>query len=42
MEKLYYAIVGDSTNTNVGLGRFLLVPVVFILIGGSIFWALSR
>lgn len=39
MEKLYYAIVGNNTNTNEGLGRFVLAFVVFIAIAGAIFWS---
>jgi hypothetical protein len=41
MKDLYYAIVGTTTDTNAGLARFLGVIVVFILVGGTLFWALG-
>jgi hypothetical protein len=41
MKDLYYAIVGTQTNTNEGLGRLLGAIIVFILVFGSIFWALG-
>ncbi len=41
MEKFFYTIVGNHTNTNDGVGRFLLAIVTFILIGGGAFWSLG-
>jgi len=35
---IYYMIVGDRTNTNVGLARFMALILAFILVGGSLFW----
>ena len=35
MTNLYYAIVGTTTNTNAGLGRFMGLVIVFILAGGT-------
>ncbi|WP_203424259.1 hypothetical protein [Sinorhizobium sp. BG8] len=37
---LYYRIVGENSNTNEGLGRLLAVIAVFIVVFGTIFWAL--
>ena len=41
MTNLYYAIVGTTTNPNAGLGRFMVLVIVFILAGGTVFWALG-
>ena len=41
MTNLYYAIVGTTTNTNAGLGRFMGLVIVFILACGTVFWALG-
>lgn len=37
-QSVYYAIVGDWTNTNVGLARFMAVILAFIVVGGLLFW----
>lgn len=41
MLDLYYAIVGARTDTNAGLGRFMGLVILFILVGGAAFWALG-
>ncbi len=41
MMDLYYAIVGTTTDTNAGLVRFMGVIIAFILVGGTLFWALG-
>jgi hypothetical protein len=41
MMNLYYAIVGTTTDTNAGLARFLGVIIAFIVLVGSLFWALG-
>lgn len=41
MEKLYYVIVGDETNTNEGLGRFVLAILAFIVVAGVFFWLIG-
>lgn len=41
MKDIYDAIVGTQTNTNEGLGRLLGVIVVFIVVFGTIFWAIG-
>jgi hypothetical protein len=38
---LYYAIVGDTTDTNMGLARFMGVIVVFIVLGGGLSWLIG-
>ena len=37
MQDLYYAIVGTTTDTNMGLVRFMGVIIAFIAIGGGLF-----
>lgn len=41
MEKLFYAIVGNDTNTNEGLGRFVLAILAFIVVAGALFWLIG-
>jgi hypothetical protein len=41
MNHLYYAIVGDTTDTNIGLARFMGVIVVFIVLGGGLSWVIG-
>ncbi|WLR91340.1 hypothetical protein [Shinella zoogloeoides] len=41
MMNLYYAIVGTTTDTNAGLARFMGVIIAFIVLVGSLFWALG-
>lgn len=41
MMNLYYAIVGNTTDTNAGLARFMGVIIAFIVLVGSLFWALG-
>jgi hypothetical protein len=41
MKDLYYAIVGTGTDTNIGLARFMGAMIVFIVLGGTVFWALG-
>ncbi|WP_302795378.1 hypothetical protein [Shinella daejeonensis] len=41
MVDLYYAIVGNTTNTNEGLARLLGLIIVFIAVGGGVFWFLG-
>jgi uncharacterized protein (DUF983 family) len=41
MLDLYYAIVGNNTNTNEGVARFLVLIIGFIVIGGVVFWGLG-
>jgi cbb3-type cytochrome oxidase subunit 3 len=41
MMDLYYAIVGTTTDTNVGLARFMGVILVFIMLIGTLFWAIG-
>ena len=41
MLDLYYAIVGTTTDTNVGLARFMGVILAFIVIVGALFWAIG-
>lgn len=38
---LYYAIVGETTNTNTGVARFMGVIVVFIVLGGGLAWLIG-
>jgi hypothetical protein len=38
---LYYAIVGETTNTNMGVARFMGVIVVFIVLGGGLAWLIG-
>lgn len=40
-QPIYYAIVGETTNTNVGLARFMGLILVFIATGGFISWLLG-
>ncbi|MDQ0320258.1 hypothetical protein QO002_002396 [Pararhizobium capsulatum DSM 1112] len=42
MEKFFYAIVGEHTNVNAGLGRFILLFIAFMVIGGGAFWFLRQ
>ena len=41
MQDLYYALVGDTTDTNMGLVRFMGAIIAFIVIGGGLFWAIG-
>ena len=41
MMDLYYAIVGTTTDTNAGLARFMGVIIAFIVLVGTLFWALG-
>ena len=41
MEDLYYAIVGATTDTNAGLARFMGVILAFIVVVGTLFWAIG-
>ncbi|MCT7663522.1 hypothetical protein [Shinella kummerowiae] len=41
MMDLYYAIVGTTTDTNVGLARFMGVILAFIIVIGTLFWAIG-
>ncbi|AOF91673.1 hypothetical protein [Sinorhizobium sp. RAC02] len=41
MMDLYYAIVGTTTDTNAGLARFMGVIIAFILVVGTLFWAIG-
>lgn len=41
MMDLYYAIVGTTTDTNVGLARFTGVILAFIIVIGTLFWAIG-
>ena len=41
MLDLYYAIVGTTTDTNVGLARFMGVILAFIVIVGGLFWVIG-
>lgn len=41
MTDLYYAIVGTTTDTNAGLVRFMGVILVFIVVVGTLFWAIG-
>lgn len=41
MMNLYYAIVGTTTDTNAGLARFMGVIIAFIVLVGTLFWALG-
>ncbi|MGJ7040965.1 hypothetical protein J2Y63_004237 [Shinella sp. BE166] len=41
MKDLYYAIVGTTTDTNMGLARFMGVIIVFIAVVGTLFWAIG-
>lgn len=41
MKDLYYAIVGTTTDTNMGLARFMCVIIVFIAVVGTLFWAIG-
>lgn len=41
MKDLYYAIVGTTTDTNAGLVRFMGVILAFIVIAGTVFWAIG-
>lgn len=41
MKDIYYTIVGTDTDTNVGLARFMGVILVFILVVGTLFWAIG-
>ncbi|WP_313522930.1 hypothetical protein [Shinella sp.] len=41
MLDFYYAIVGDTTDTNMGLARFMGVILAFIVVVGGLFWAIG-
>lgn len=41
MTNLYYAIVGTATDTNMGLARFMGVILAFIVVVGTLFWAIG-
>lgn len=41
MIDLYFAIVGDTTDTNMGLARFMAVILAFIVVVGGLFWAIG-
>lgn len=41
MTNLYYAIVGSTTDTNMGLARFMGVILAFIVVAGTLFWAIG-
>ncbi len=41
MLDLYYTIVGTTTDTNVGLARFMGVILAFIVIVGGLFWIIG-
>lgn len=41
MQDLYYAIVGRTTDTNMGLARFMGVIVAFIVVVGGLFWLIG-
>ncbi|WP_421578989.1 hypothetical protein [Shinella sp. M31] len=41
MIDFYYAIVGDTTDTNMGLARFMGLILAFIVVGGGLFWAIG-
>lgn len=38
----YYAIVGETSNTNQGVARLLAAILGFIIIFGSITWMISN
>jgi hypothetical protein len=39
MSSLYYLIVGQNSNTNEGMARLLAAIALFIVVLGTIFWA---
>lgn len=41
MSEIYYAIVGTATDTNAGLARFMGVILAFIVVAGTLFWAIG-
>lgn len=41
MNEIYYAIVGTTTDTNTGLARFMGVILAFIVVAGTLFWAIG-
>jgi hypothetical protein len=41
MQNLYYAIVGITIDTNAGLARFMGLILAFIVVVGTLFWALG-
>ncbi|WP_277955649.1 hypothetical protein [Shinella zoogloeoides] len=41
MNDIYYAIVGTTTDTNQGLARFMGVILAFIVVFGTLFWAIG-
>ncbi|MFC6447147.1 hypothetical protein [Shinella zoogloeoides] len=41
MNDIYYAIVGTTTDTNQGLGRFMGAILAFIVVFGTLFWAIG-
>ena len=41
MNEIYDAIVGTDTDTNVGLARFMGVILAFIVVVGTLFWAIG-
>ena len=41
MNDIYYAIVGTTTDTIVGLARFMGVILAFIVVVGTLFWAIG-
>ncbi|EYR79785.1 hypothetical protein P9A16_03755 [Shinella sp. 838] len=41
MTNLYYAIVGSTTDTNMGLARFMGGILAFIVVVGTLFWAIG-
>jgi cbb3-type cytochrome oxidase subunit 3 len=41
MLNLYYAIVGTTTDTNMGLVRFMGLILLFIVVVGGLFWAIG-
>lgn len=38
VNSIYYAIVGNNSNTNEGLARLVGAIIAFILIFGTLFW----
>ncbi len=41
MNDIYYAIVGTTTDTNMGLARFMGLILAFIVVVGTLFWAIG-